>query len=934
MTSPRIQFALALAAALLATPSAAALADEAGDQFAVAAGHYAARRWKLAAEEFQAFLGRYPDHAKRTKALFFCAEALVQSGKFGEAQKQFAAVIEADESRRGDAPPKSTYGRQALFRAGECAFWANQPEQARESLGQFRQQYADDPLNAYVLSYLGELALRAGDAAAAKTDYLEAVARFPNGPTVDDCRLGLAQAHLRLDEHRQAEEILSALLQADGHADVRVDRADSAHPIRSPERLGQAVVANYWLGQVYKAQEQWERAANAFQAAIAADPTHRAVEALRYHAAESLLRAQKFQAAIEVIHGAGETLNTKSLPAAHAHLVALAQQGLGQHDDALATLNGITAEPDSKLLLNVRLAQATSLLALRRHREAIEPLNKYLAALSDADADGRSRALAQLALCHARTKDFDAAKAMLNQLTAAAPVSELAAATTLQLAEIAAAAGQTPWATAWFQAAAAEQSPPEVAADALLALAKMAVAASDFEKGISLNEQLLQRYPKGEQAVEAALACARLRERLEQYDAALAMYQLVIEKHADAEKLPEALFRAANTCDRLAQDTKAVELYGRLIEQFTDSALVPGAIYGSAWCLRDLNREADANEQFEELRRKYPTSKYWPDATYRLALSAAQAKKFDRATELLAELIEAADNATVATVADSDANDETAQVTVSDETVSDTTSTSDEATSRIASQIVQHALYLRAQIAITQRTWDDAKRDLERLVRDYSTSPLALPAEFLRADVAYRRGDNDEAGQRFDALAPKLKGRNDPWVPMVALRRAQVLAHEKQWSDARAMAERIAQDYPSFDQQYEADYLIGRAFAAEANLAEARQWYQKVVRSSPGGKTETAAMAQWMIGETYFLQEQYADAIREYLRVEVLYAYPHWQAAALMQAGKCYEQTGQWKNAGDAYGRLLARYSQTEFAAEARQRLPGVQGRTASRAKR
>jgi TolA-binding protein len=68
--------------------------------------------------------------------------------------------------------------------------------------------------------------------------------------------------------------------------------------------------------------------------------------------------------------------------------------------------------------------------------------------------------------------------------------------------------------------------------------------------------------------------------------------------------------------------------------------------------------------------------------------------------------------------------------------------------------------------------------------------------------------------------------------------------------------------------------------------------------------------------------------------VEVLYAYPHWQAAALMQAGKCYEQTGQWKNAGDAYGRLLARYSQTEFAAEARQRLPGVQGRTASRAKR
>jgi TolA-binding protein len=397
--------------------------------------------------------------------------------------------------------------------------------------------------------------------------------------------------------------------------------------------------------------------------------------------------------------------------------------------------------------------------------------------------------------------------------------------------------------------------------------------------------------------------------------------------------LPEALFRAANACDRLAQDTKALELYSRLIEQHADSPLVPGSLYGSAWCLRDLNRDAEANDKFAELRHKYPTSKYWPDATFRLALSAAQANDHDRATQLLDELIEAADQAVPA--ADSSANDDTNQVVVSDDDDADeAVSKADNGASQAFSELVQHALYLRAQIAITQRTWDSAKRDLDRLARDYRSSPMALPAKFLRADVAFRRGDFDEAGKRFAELSPKLKGRSDPWVPMVALRRAQVLAHDKHWADARAIAERISQEFPNFDQQYEADYLIGRAYAAEANLAEARKWYQKVVRSSTGGKTETAAMAQWMIGETYFLQEQYTDAIREYLRVEVLYAFPHWQAAALLQAGKCYEQTGQWKNAGDAYGRLLARYSQTEFSTEARERLPAVQVRTAARTKR
>jgi TolA-binding protein len=208
---------------------------------------------------------------------------------------------------------------------------------------------------------------------------------------------------------------------------------------------------------------------------------------------------------------------------------------------------------------------------------------------------------------------------------------------------------------------------------------------------------------------------------------------------------------------------------------------------------------------------------------------------------------------------------------------------------------------------------------------------LALPAEFLRADVAYRRSEYEEAGRRFAALEPRLVDRNDRWIPMVALRRAQVLAQEKQWSEARRLAESIEKKYPGFDQQFEADYLIGRACAAEANLDEARKAYLKVVRSPHGAKTETAAMAQWMIGESYLLQEQYAAAIREYLRVEVLYAYPHWQSAALLQAGKSYEQLGQWKNAGDAYARLLKLYGQTNFAAEARERLRDVQAQIASR---
>ena len=91
-------------------------------------------------------------------------------------------------------------------------------------------------------------------------------------------------------------------------------------------------------------------------------------------------------------------------------------------------------------------------------------------------------------------------------------------------------------------------------------------------------------------------------------------------------------------------------------------------------------------------------------------------------------------------------------------------------------------------------------------------------------------------------------------------------------------------------------------------------------------------MAQWMIGESYFPQKLYADAIREYLRVEILYPYPAWQAAALLQAGKAHENQGQWQDALTMYARILRNYSQTSFVAEARTRLAEVQPKASATA--
>ena len=74
------------------------------------------------------------------------------------------------------------------------------------------------------------------------------------------------------------------------------------------------------------------------------------------------------------------------------------------------------------------------------------------------------------------------------------------------------------------------------------------------------------------------------------------------------------------------------------------------------------------------------------------------------------------------------------------------------------------------------------------------------------------------------------------------------------------------------------------------------------------------------IAETYFLEEKWQDAFLAYQKVYASYAYPEWQAAALMQSGKCDEQLGHWKEAAATYAQLITEFPQSPYIDEARRR--------------
>ena len=208
------------------------------------------------------------------------------------------------------------------------------------------------------------------------------------------------------------------------------------------------------------------------------------------------------------------------------------------------------------------------------------------------------------------------------------------------------------------------------------------------------------------------------------------------------------------------------------------SPQIDAARYGFGWALRDAGRRAESDEQFQKVHDDFRTSHFWNDATFRLAESAVADKKFDVASKLLAELMAA----------------------------------------QPPTDMLAHVIYLQGELAAGRQKWDEVEARMDQVAHDFAASPLGLPAAYWVAEADYRQGKFDEAGKRLAALSERIAGHNDPWLAMVPLRRAQVMAQQRQWADAQAIASQIQRDFPNFAQQYEVDYLLGRALAAQADF--------------------------------------------------------------------------------------------------------------------
>ncbi len=581
-----------------------------------------------------------------------------------------------------------------------------------------------------------------------------------------------------------------------------------------------------------------------------------------------------------------ESANLPSIATARYEL-ALAYQSLGRAKEAESLLQGLAKGSDASVAADAQFLLGQTRADAGQFTEAVPLLEAYLKQKPNGDA--APFALARLAIAQEGLGRDDAAGKTVAELGKRFPASATLAPTRLRLAELALDSGRLERAIERYRAIldAKAALDPKLANRAWEGLGRALLRQG---KGAEAAQALLKASSDG----QVALTLAAAFESAGQVDQALKAYDDLLKR--DPTLAPAALARA-RLLARAGRHGEAAHAYEQITERFADPKTLPAEIdpaailAESAYALLDAQKPDDADRVFARILKEHPQSPQALDARFNLAESANQKGDFAEVVRLLEPV---ADSAPSAPGAKPPAPDQSR---------------------RLAAILFRLG---RARIELKQ--YRQAGIVLDRLIAGHPLSPLRPEAAYLRALAAENLGDYQQAARLLDGLLAEPKRPDDPadfWT-LVQSRRIACGVGLKEWSkvleQADALRPTLAATNPILG---ELDFARGQALKGLGRLDDARAAFRLAAARKTG---DLPAQAQLLVGETFFLQEKFHEALSELLKVDILYNSPRWQAAALLEAGKVYERIDQPAEAAETYDRLESRFPREEAAAEAKTR--------------
>lgn len=597
---------------------------------------------------------------------------------------------------------------------------------------------------------------------------------------------------------------------------------------------------------------------------------------------KALLQAGQYESAAQVF--ATKPLNAPE----DAYYRGVALLGLKQFEEAeRCTARVWTDELPSELRPRLLILRASILIELARDDDAARVLDEYLETTpAGRDSLWARQQRLQIPLRQGRMDEIFAQWFCGGGCEL--PADERGR-MGLLLAEAAFAQGDPDKARGLYRTIVADAQLSPVQASAQAGLGWIELRAERFQEARDAFAQCLASRPANAQVAEATFGLGQACERLGDADAALAAYQKAAARPATEVHVGPALMALARMHVRRGELERAEAMYRRLVEGFPQIRQRDEALYNWSWTLADLARRDDAARVWQRLTAEFPESSFAADARLRLAEDAHRRRQPREARRWLDELLaRKTDNA-----------------------------------------LAEHAVYLRGRLAADAGDWAELEADMRKLCNANTSPELKQAAEYWVAEALYRRDAWHESLEIFTRLDERHADRkslapdsapdsaDDAWLAVIPLRRAQLLARQARWSEAECVVASARERYAGFRFAYEWDFIEAQCHAALDRPAEARRAWERVVRSPSGGRTETAAAAQWQIGQSWQLEGNLTAAAEAYAALEKLFPKSPWRGRAMLGRAQCLELQRDWESAVRAYAAVLQEFPQGTWSEQA-----------------
>lgn len=430
------------------------------------------------------------------------------------------------------------------------------------------------------------------------------------------------------------------------------------------------------------------------------------------------------------------------------------------------------------------------------------------------------------------------------------------------LAAIAAKRGKLDESAKLYARVASEAPSDDMKADALFQQGQSFMSAQRFDKAEEVFSDFVSRYSSHDRTGKAGLLVGT----------AYAKRAIAIARQ-----------------DRYEDALKAIEEAERHSLGKQDAALASAVRYEKAWCLRKLGRGDEAAGAYRVLTSRTNVDSLGAHAMLELAEIEYANEAFADAAKLLRRVYDA--------------------MKLGD--------------SEVSTDVKEQTVYRLGLCEFKLERFERAGELFEEFLVAYPDSRLTASACFYAGESLFTLGRHERAVQLFARVSREFAsdqqaGSASPVCGPSLLRLGESLATMQRWARSEQAFSDYLDRFADSEHWFQARFGLAWARENQKRYDEAVSEYQKVVASHQG---PTAARAQFQIGECRFAQKKHGEAVREFLKVDILYAYPKWSAAALFEAGRCFEKLGKTVEARNHFKQVSDRHEQTRWAAMAAQRL-------------